>query len=75
MSVLIGCQMRRGVVGVSECGSAHLRVVGLGELALAQEQLEVPPGHEGQKHHGFLAVLRAHVTYGQQVPRGAEEEE
>lgn len=45
----------------------HLRVVSLGQLALAQEQFEVPPGHEGQQHHGLLSVLGAHVTDRQQV--------
>lgn len=62
-----------GLGGAAGC--AHLRVVGLGELALAQEELEVPPGHEGQQHHGLLALLRAHVTDGQKVPGGAGDAE
>lgn len=50
----------------------HLWVVGLGQLALPQEQLQIPPGHERQQHHGLLSVLCAHVTDGQQIPEGGE---
>lgn len=47
----------------------HLWVVGLSQLALPQEQLEIPPSHERQQHHGLLSVLCAHMTYGQQISR------
>lgn len=46
----------------------HLRVVGLGQLALPQEELEVPPGHVGQQHHGLFPLLYAHVTDGKEIP-------
>lgn len=45
----------------------HLRIVGLSELALTKEELEIAPIHVGQQDHRPLSVFCAHVTDGQQV--------
>lgn len=46
----------------------YLRIVGLHQLALAQEEFKVPPVHVRQQHHRFLSLFYADVGDGEQIP-------
>lgn len=46
----------------------YLRIVGLHQLALSQEEFKVPPVHVGQQHHWFLSLLYTDMSDRQQIP-------
>lgn len=49
-------------------GRGYLRIVGLHQLALSQEEFKVPPVHVGQQHHGLLSLLYTDMSDRQQIP-------